>query len=74
MVTVGLAIGLLHVGQDKPADGDQLYDVPPVAVNVVDEPAQILTPEPAPTVGTEFTVTITLAVSVQPLELVPVSI
>ena len=41
--------------------------MPPVAVNVVDEPVQILTPEPALTVGSEFTVTVTLAVLEQPL-------
>ena len=41
--------------------------MPPVAVNVVDEPVQILTAEPALTVGKELTVTVTLAVLVHPL-------
>ena len=74
VVTVGLATGLAHVVHDKPVDADQLYAVAPVAVNVVDEPVQILTPEPALTEGNEFTVTITLAVPEHPLELVPVTV
>ena len=41
--------------------------VPPVAVNVVDEPVQMLTPEPALTVGSGLTVTVTLAVLEQPV-------
>ena len=48
--------------------------LPPVAVNVVDEPVQILTAEPALTVGSEFTVTVTLAVLEQPFVLVPVTV
>ena len=47
--------------------------MPPVAVNVVDEPVQILTPEPTLTVGNEFTVTVTLAVLEHPL-VVPVTV
>ena len=41
---------------------------------MVDEPVQILTPEPALTVGNEFTVTVTLAVLEHPLPLVPVTV
>ena len=48
--------------------------MPPVAVNVVDEPLHILTPELALTFGSEFTVTVTPAVLEQPLELVPVTV
>ena len=48
--------------------------MPPVAVNVVDEPVQMLTPEPALIVGSEFTVTVTLAVLEQPLPSVPVTV
>ena len=75
MVVVGLATGLLQVVQDKPVDADQLYAVAPVAVNVVDEPEQILTAEPALTVGRGLTVTATLAVLEQPVVvLVPVTV
>ena len=48
--------------------------MPPVAANVVDEPVHILTPEPALTVGNEFTVTVTLAVFEHPLPFVPVAV
>ena len=43
--------------------------MPPVAVNVVDEPVQIPTPEPALIVGNGFTVTVTLAVFEHPLSI-----
>ena len=46
-----------------------------MAVNVVDEPMQILTAEPALTVGSGLTVTVTLAVLEQPVVvLVPVTV
>jgi hypothetical protein len=48
--------------------------VAPVAVKVVEEPLQMLTAEPALTVGNAFTVTVTLAVLVHPLPLVPVTV
>ena len=48
--------------------------MPPVAVNVVDEPVHILTPEPALIVGKGFTVTVTCAVLLQPFEFVPVTV
>ena len=67
-------MGLAQVIQDKPDEEDQLYETPPVAVNVVDEPLQILTAEPALTVGKGFTITVTLAVLEQPLVLVPVTV
>ena len=46
-----------------------------MAVRVVDEPVQILTSEPALTVGRGLTVTVTLAVLEQPVVvLVPVTV
>jgi hypothetical protein len=47
--------------------------VAPVAVKVVDEPVQMLTGEPALTVGSAFTVTVTLEVFEHPL-VVPVTV
>jgi len=54
-------------------DGPHAYVVPPVAVSIVDEPLQMATPEPAPIVGIAFTVTVTVAVLLQPL-VVPVTV
>ena len=48
--------------------------MPPVAVSVVDEPLQIAMLEPPLIVGNVFTVTVTLAVLLQPFELVPVTV
>jgi len=47
--------------------------VPPVAVNIVEEPLQMAMPEPAPIVGIALTVTVTVAVLLQPL-IVPVTV
>ena len=47
--------------------------MPPVAVNIVEEPLQIATPEPAPMVGMALTVTVTITVLLQPL-VVPVTV
>jgi hypothetical protein len=74
VVEAGLAAGLAQVVQDKPVDGDQLYVVAPVAVSVVEEPLQMLTAEPALTVGNALTVIVTLAVLVHPFPLVPVTV
>ena len=71
---VGLAVGFAHVVQDNPVAGDHVYDVPPVALKPVDDPAQIATLEPALIVGNEFTETVTLAVLEQPLAFVPVTV
>ena len=57
MVDDGLAVTLAPVVADNPVDGDHEYVVPPVAVNIVDEPLQMATPEPAPIVGNAVTVT-----------------
>jgi hypothetical protein len=59
---------------DKPVDGVQIYDVPPVAVRVVEPPAHILTFDPVLIVGNGFTVTVTFDVLEQPLEFVPVTV
>jgi len=48
--------------------------VPPLAVNIVDEPLHIVTSEPPLMVGTGFTDTWTVAVFTQPLASVPVTV
>ena len=68
-----MAVTIDPVVADKPVDGDHEYVVPPVAVNVVDEPLQMATPEPALIVGIALTVTVTVAVLLQPL-VVPVTV
>ena len=73
MADDGLAVTLAPVVPDNPVDGDHEYVVPPVAVNVVDEPLQMATPEPALIVGIALTVTVTVAVLLQPL-VVPVTV
>ena len=73
MVDDGLAVIPAPVVADKPVDGDHEYVVPPVAVNIVEEPLQIATPEPAPIVGIALTVTATVAVLLQPL-VMPVTV
>ena len=57
-----------------PVVGVQFHDAPPVALKVVVAPLQILTLEPAPTVGNELTVTITFEVLIHPLLPVPVTV
>ena len=73
MVDDGLAVTLAPVVPDKPVDGLHEYVVPPVAVSVVDEPLQIAMPEPALIAGIALTVTVTVAVLLQPL-VVPVTV
>ena len=73
MVDDGLAVILAPVVADKPVEGLQEYVVPPVAVNIVEEPLQIATPEPTPMEGIALTVTVTIAVLLQPL-VVPVTV
>ena len=73
MADDGLAVTLAPVVADKPVDGLQEYVVPPVAVNIVEEPLQMATPEPALIIGMELTVTVTVAVLLQPL-VVPVTV
>ena len=59
---------------DKPVAGDHVNDVPPVALKPVDDPVQIATFDPAPIVGSAFMLTVLLAVLVQPLAFVPVTV
>jgi hypothetical protein len=74
MVEVGLAVTLAPVVADKPVAGDHVYDVAvPLAVRPVEVPLQIATPEPALTVGNEFTVIVTLAVLLH-VPLLPVTV
>jgi len=47
--------------------------VPPLAVNPVDDPLQMVTFEPPLTVGSGFTLTVTVAVPLHPLA-VPVTV
>jgi hypothetical protein len=65
---------LEHVLQDSPVEGIQEYVVPPVAVSVVDEPIQIDVVGPTVIVGSEFTLTVTVAVLWQPAALVPTTV
>ena len=71
-MVVGVAITEVPVVEDKPVAGDHIYVLAPVAVSVVDEPAQILTFEPALTTGKAFTVVLLVvgANAVQPAEVV----
>ena len=73
MVDDGLAVTLAPVVPDKPVDGLHEYVVPPVAVSVDYEPLQIVTLEPPLIVGMALTVTVTVAVLLQPL-VVPVTV
>ncbi len=50
------------------------YEVPPVAVNTVDVPAQITLPPVIAAVGNGFTVKVRVAVAVQPFALVTVTV
>ena len=70
----GLAVILAPVVEESPAAGVQEYEVPPVAVRVVEEPLHMATPALAPMVGSAFTVTVTVAVLLQPDAFVPVTV
>jgi hypothetical protein len=59
VVEVGLAVTLAPDVAESPVDGVQVYVVPPVAVNAVDDPLQIATPEPAAILGSALTVAVT---------------
>ena len=74
VVTDGLAATVAPVVDDKPAEGAQVYVIPPDAVSVVDEPLQMAPPDEALIVGSEFTVTVTVAKLKHPVPLVPVTV
>ena len=60
---------------EHPVAGDQVYEPAPLAERVVLLPVQILeSVADAVTVGLEFTVTVTCALLVQPLALLPVTV
>jgi len=65
-VVVGVAVTLAPVVAERPAAGDQVNDVAvPLTVRPVETPLQIVTPELGVTVGSAFTVTVTVAVLLQ---------
>lgn len=72
VVVVGVAKTGDPVVEERFVPGDQLYVVPPVAVNVAVSPAQIVAELTAIT-GIGFTVTVAVAVPVQPAA-VPVTV
>ena len=73
-MVVGDAVTLAPVDADRLPDGLQLYVLPPVAVNVVFEPVQIVALALLLIVGSGLTLTVTVAVLIQPLPLVPVTV
>ena len=74
VVVVGLAMMLAPVVADKPVAGDHVNEVAvPLAVKPVEEPLQIAILEPPLTVGSGFTVTVTVAVLLQ-VPSVPVTV
>ena len=75
VVTVVVEITEAPVVALKAVAGAQVYVVAPEAVRVVEDPEQIVGADAdAVTVGTGFTVTKTVWVSVQPLAFVPVTV
>ncbi len=59
---------------ESPVDGDHAYVLAPLAVRVVEVPAQIVIVPLTETVGSGLTVTINVAVPVHPTPLVPVTV
>lgn len=74
VVALGVATGVGEVELLNDPEGDQAYDTPPLAANVVDEPLQILTADPALAIGKELTVTVTEFVEVHPFTSVPTTV
>jgi len=69
-----VAVGVT-IGEPVKLPGIQVYVVPPVALNVEEDPAQILAADALATiVGNEFTVSVTVDILVQPLAFVPVTV
>jgi hypothetical protein len=71
---VGLAVGLVQVLHDNPVDGDQLYVEAPETLRADEPPAQIVGAEDVVMAGGTLTVTVTVAVLLQPLALMPVTV
>ena len=71
---MGLAVGLAQLAQLSPVDGPQEKLLAPEAVSNVLPPLQIALLPVTNTVGTVFTATVTVAVFVQPLLPVPVTV
>lgn len=74
VVVEGEAVTLLPVVAERPAPGDHVYVLPPVAVKVVVLPAQMPTFALALTDGVELTLTVTTALLLQLLASVPVTV
>ena len=75
VVAMGLAVTVPPVVADSPAPGDHAYVLPPVAVSVVEDPAQMVTLDPPLTVGRGLTETITMALLLQTVAVnVPVTV
>jgi hypothetical protein len=75
VVAVGLAVGFAQVVQLKPVAGDHAYDVAPFAVRFTLLPAQIAGAAGVTlTVGSGRTVTVMVAVPVQPWAFVPITV
>lgn len=72
---VVLQVTVVAVVEFNPVAGLQVYDVPPAAVIVVELPLHIVA-EPAVVVivGKAFTVIVRVAVPVQPVALIPVTV
>jgi hypothetical protein len=71
VVIVGLAATVEPDVEDKPVAGDQLYVVAPVAVNVLELPAQIVALGVI-VIVTGVTIIVVASVAVHPFESVPV--
>lgn len=75
VVTVGVAVKGVPVLALRPVVGDQEYVAPPVAPIVVDEPVHIeVAPPVVAMVGNALTVMVLVAVLLQPLPLMPVTV
>ena len=73
-MAVGVAITVAPVSTFKPVLGAHEYETPPVAVNTAVEPAQIAPEHDTCITGKVSTVTVTLAVPVQPYIFLPVTV
>ena len=74
VVAVGFAVTVVPVVAERPADGLQEKLLAPEAVSVVLPPAQIALVPVTSTTGVPFTATVTVAESIHPAALVPVTL